>query len=80
MYIQASPLRRRSVRPPVPSEYKEKEGFSDDKVAWLILKGKLPIYYDSLWILDLEGTVNSDMLLLLEVLRDVLLKPFTVGG
>lgn len=32
MYIQAS-LRRRSVRPLVPSEYKEKEGFSDDKVA-----------------------------------------------
>lgn len=63
----------------MPSECKEKEGLSDDEVTWPILREKLPIYCDSLRILDLEGAVNSDMLLLLEMLLDVLLrKPFTI--
>lgn len=63
---------------PVPSECKE-EGLGDDKVTWPILREKLPIYCDSLKILDLEDAVNSDMLLLLEMLLDVLLwKPFTI--
>lgn len=60
----------------MPSECKEKEKLSVDKVTWPILKEKLPIYCDSLRILDLEGAGNSDMLLL-EILLDVLIrKPF----